>query len=215
MSANPPDPDATLARLQPLLNLLYQALDTSIQDAKAYFDARNETVDPWLFPDQVRYGVKRLLAKHGHTAEEEEQLEQVHLPNNGLMLHVGNDRIRILKADGGDIPAPGPSLRRLEYFNANSQVQLNIGNGDGGSQIHRFLLVWGADDGHHFTDLYLAYPLSGTRTSVVLAWSRSVPHPATTITPQTPSTPEPTEDLPIEPDVDEEKKKGTGTDGQA
>lgn len=211
MSTNPPDPETVLARLSSLMRLLYEAFETAVSNAKAYFDTRNKPINRWLLPALVRYEVKEFLAEHGHKAEEEEEFAQADIPNNGLLLRAAEYQTRILKADQGGVPAPGSSKARQDYF--NQQLPLGFDNVASEGQSHyNLVLVWDVDENYVLKGLRLAYPRSGTANSVELHWIVDVPHPALTISRDTPSTREPAEDLAIE--LDEEEKE-TGTEGPA
>jgi hypothetical protein len=149
----------------------------------------------------VRYEVKQYLAAHGE--EIEEGFQQADLANNGLWVKVGDDHVRILKADEGGVPAPGDSKARQAYFRQELLPGI-VGDAPATQSGRNFLIIWDVDENYTLTGLRLAYPKSGTASSVEVEWIIDIPHPAEAIT-QVPAV-QPVEDLPISADVEEGSK---------
>lgn len=208
--APPPAPDnpgaAALDRFASLTKLLYEAFEIAIPEVRAWFENRNEPVNPWLFSTWTRYLVKTFLTKHGQTAEEEE-IRLGNVANIGLWLRVGDEQVRIWKAVHGGIPTPGSSEIRVAYY---CQEPLPGFDRDSVADPtpHNYIIAWDVDEKYSFNGLLLALPRSATATSIELMWPVvSVPHPAVTILPDSSAVVRSAEDLPIGIDRDKADAK--------
>jgi hypothetical protein len=140
-----------------------------------------------LAPNLVRYLVKERLLAQGQPAEDEELLdyEMQNLPNNGLCMEYGRYQLRILKADNGELPIPGPSKKRQAFWN---QQQLNLYDaeqqGDTVPSVN-LIVMWDADSNYNLASVILICPKTGgtTRDSVSNYWSIPVPNPIMQLAP--------------------------------
>lgn len=181
---NVPVPEDVLSKLSPLFTTLYASLEDALQKTKEYFDGLDRETDRYLAPNFVRYHAKWNLAQEGRQVEEEEaqDYELQHLPSNGLSLTCGGYQIRILKSDDGELPVPGPSKRRQEFWN---QLSINFGDDPTSSSESSFLpalnlvVLWDVDASYHLKTLKLSCPKSGstTKDSVSDYWTVVIPHP--------------------------------------
>jgi hypothetical protein len=145
-----------------------------------------------------------------------EGLARKPLANNGLCLRYKSYEIRVLKSDDGDVPVPGPSQKRQDFY------QQRFPNWAEAVDEHEhdplnLLVIWDVTRQYVFRGLSLVCPKDGdiTRDSVEKYWEKTIPLSASTPRPAE-SRPAETaadsaaadvEDLPLTP-----KKPRTGTD---
>ena len=122
---------------------------------------------------------------------------------------------RVLKADEGDVPIPGPSERKQKFY---SQAQLVFPFMAGEEEVGEspevnFIVLWDVPPGSYSNlALVLVCPKAGgtTRDSVEIYWGQTLPHPADEM--PTPSGGEEAEDLDIK--LLDEGKTGEGNDDE-
>lgn len=178
-----------LARLQPIVPQLYSAIEGALQKSREFFEADNVDLDRSLAPNLVRHYVKRFLLAEGLPAEYEPadvvDLELQPLPNNGLCLTYEGHEIRILKADDGEIPAPGPSKSRQKFWNWNGQLSLNFSYGEDvpstneaeAEDLH-LIVLWNVEPfTYKLKSLLLGCPTSGDLTNASAYFLEEIPHP--------------------------------------
>jgi hypothetical protein len=205
-----PDPDIVLSELSPLWPSIYIALEWGTQKARTYFDAEEVTIDRNLAPNIVRFQAKRALARDGHEAHEEECEDYAlrSLPNNGLSLSFRGDllyHLRILKADGGQLPIPGASKVKQAFWNQQLVFDYDASSAEEALPSLNLLVLWETDVKYNLHKLFLACPKSGamTRESVEAYWIVEIPHPSesTPNEPINPPDPDGPEDLDITLDL--------------
>jgi hypothetical protein len=168
-----PEVEEVLEDLRRELALLRESIEAGTQTAREFFEERGWEVDRVLAPHIVRSVVKRVLEATGHRVEE---MESESLANNGLLYHCGRYSVRILKAQDGDLPAPGPSERRQDFFNQRPSQQRILGwaaaSGEEEPRIVHLVVCWDVDHEYELAELYLALPRAGsaTKTSVEPEW---------------------------------------------
>jgi hypothetical protein len=178
---NIPGPEETLAQLAPLIPPLYRSIEASVQEARSFFDDREERVDPFLFPCLVRYRAKLLLEEAGQAAD----YELDDLANNGLYLRFGGFQIRILKSDNGKLPVPGPSKQKQEFY--GQQLEFDFMRSNSGQSVSsplNLVVLWDLSGLRNLERLTLVCPKAGstTRDSVEQHWEIQIPHPADSLT---------------------------------
>ncbi len=158
---------ATLEALRALLSELWAMLDAATTEAAHYDGFQDESPDRALYPNMVRFHLKKALQSHRLEAveEDEHRLEHEVLPNNGLQLHYGPWDIRIRKAVQGTIPAP-TSQTLKDFYEQPSLFGADV-------ESQRLLLLWDTPGG--VLDVSLACPRSGDGAP---HWKVPVPHPA-------------------------------------
>jgi hypothetical protein len=183
--------DLALAELAPLTDRLYEALEGATAISRSYFeDTIGAPVDRPLFPNLVRYHVKRLLGAKGHEVRDELEYEQQSLPNNGLALRCARYGIRILKAHDGDLPPPGPSKSKQAFYAQQLELPLVPEEYAHAEPIRlNLIILWDVEWNFSLSRLTLVCPRSGdvTHASVQTYWSVPIPHPgdrASVITPE-------------------------------
>jgi hypothetical protein len=116
------DPKAVLADCQPLLDALYDVFEKADLTARSYLreravefhgDSGRGYLEPFAFSMLVRYNACELL-QSGHYGSVGFRFER--LANNGMALEYKGYKIRVWKADEGEIPAPGSSAARQEFY---------------------------------------------------------------------------------------------------
>lgn len=172
-----PGPEETLAQLASLILPLYRSIEASIQEARGFFDEREVSVDPYLFPCLVRYHAKLFLEEAGQTAD----YELDDLANNGLYLRFGGYQIRVLKSDNGKLPVPGTSRPKQEFY--SQQLEFDFMQSAPGQPIRGLLnlvVLWDVTGLRNLERLTLVCPKAGstTRDSVEQHWEIQIPHPA-------------------------------------
>ena len=181
-----------LAQLQPIVPLVYRAMEGALQKTREFFEDRNVEVDRSLAPNLVRYFAKEFLVAEGQVVIEEEEADTADyelqpLPNNGLCLSFGRHEIRILKSDDGELPAPGQSKSRQTFWNWNGQQSFNFSYGDEPAStseeefpnLHLIILWDVAPVKYTLKKLLLGCPTSGdtTKESVSAYFLEEIPHP--------------------------------------
>lgn len=180
--AHEQDPDAVLRRLAPLTPVLYRAVEAGIAESLDFFSTREQPVDPCLQPNIVRWRAKQILDDAGHLTELEHenvvalpyrQFVRMPVANNGLQLSYGDLVLRILKADGGDVPLAGASRARQRFYHQLSLLDEAI-------DVLRLLVLWDVDCTGLSGELLLVCPRRGaeTRDSLEVHWMVPIPHPA-------------------------------------
>lgn len=171
-----PEPGEVLEELRRELALVYEAIEAATQVAREFFEEyRGRDLDRILAPHIVRSEVKHFLESRG---QEVEEMEPEVLANNGLLYHSGRFSLRILKAQDGVLPAPGPSERRQAFYDQEpTQHRLlgwaaATGEEEAIGRIVNLIVVWDTDHRYELTELHLALPKAGsaTKDSVETHW---------------------------------------------
>lgn len=163
---------AVLSDISPILPYIYSALERAIADSTAFFP-QAAAVDPFLFPNLVRYYAHKYL--EGAPQEIDGFLIE-RLSNNGIFFSFGAYRIRVWKADEGQLPAPGNSDRRLEFF---EQPELFPG-----MRSMKLAIIWDTTSKGSLRNLMLVCPKGDGNPSAEIGqahWQIEIPHPATAI----------------------------------
>lgn len=191
-------------RVRPLLVVTTQAIEEAIPNAKGFFEAQGKSIDKYLFPNIVRYHIKCFMETTGLSVVMDEDEESVieyqfqRLVNNGLSGIFSGFRFRILKADQGDLPIPGPSELKQQYYNQQLPLQFDIPLEEYIKSVHpNLIILWEVDNQHNFFQLRLACPKTGgkTRHSVEAYFNEPIPHAAELVKSKTIREPE--EDIQI------------------
>jgi len=162
--------------------ILYPAIEAADQSARDFFGER--PIDSALYPNLVRYHLKRALAARGLVAVDDDELVLEHkvLANNGLLLTYGSRLIRIRKSDRGTLPAAASQTMR-DFYEQGSLFDEAI-------ETQNLVLLWDVATG--IVELRLVCPK--TRDGAI-HWSQSVPHPAEAQPPVHDETTESADDL--------------------
>jgi len=196
-----PDPDTVLAELTELRPLIYEALEVGTQAGRDHFAATGAPFDPWLFAHLTRFYAKQHLIRNGYPIDDEDRHSLEQVAYSGLWLRFqAKDRIyqiRILKSALGDLPSPGSSKVKQNYY---QQLPVGLTLRPEQEQLAVNLIVlWDVNGLHNLTDLSLVCPKDGDESY----WFVPIPHPALSIPSQ--AMPAVDLDLPIERKETEEK----------
>jgi hypothetical protein len=184
-----PDKLEVLKRLTPIYRPLYRAMEGALQQTREFFDLQQTSVCPSLAPNLVRFFAKKTLShRFGVEYEEDVDYSLKWLPNNGLCLHFDQHDLRILKSDDGEVPVPGQSTARQEFWTqtafAYTYGEENLPYSDSESigdphNTLRLIILWEVDGNYNLKKLVVACPKTGgeTRESVSIWWMEEIPHP--------------------------------------
>ena len=114
---NEPEIQEFLKQHWAVLSELYRSIEEGIAESRTFFEDKDKAPDPWLYAHIVRM---RICWNLSELADGNLQFEQTVLPMSGVEIKYRKDIvIKVLKADGGEMPAPGRSPRRQEFYNRN------------------------------------------------------------------------------------------------
>jgi hypothetical protein len=159
----------------PLLILIYELIEEGVADALAFFEARGESPDPWLFPHIVRHRICRRLDELKDTNI---SYERVELPNSGVEIRLDNQRIRVFKSTpDGELPAPGRSRARQDFYNRNL-----FGSDEEVFGTANLVVMWEVDATCNLMAVQLVCPKQDgpIYKPGQQRWAVTIPHPATT-----------------------------------
>jgi hypothetical protein len=175
----PTDDVIMLDKLSPLLSILYTHIEASIAKARAFFEAEEESPDPWLFSHIVRWHVCKRLdnLKDPHLSYERSQQAM-----SRIDITYGDRYLKVFKASDGELPAAGRSHPRQEFYKGNLFEQDEWG-------LPTYLaVIWDVNGQYHLLDIQLVCPDDGPAwESGQQKWARTIPHPVES-TPAQPTT---------------------------
>jgi hypothetical protein len=212
-STDPSQADVVLEETFPAARLAHAAVEVGIQRTVRFFEKDDKPVDPYLAPALVRYYAMQHIDEKKYKVE---GLTRKPLANNGLCVRYKSYEIRVLKSDEGDVPVPGPSRKRQDFYQQRFPAWAEVAGEDEPDPL-ALLILWDVTRKYVLRGLTLVCPKDGdiTRDSVEIYWEK--PIPLSVPTPR-PAEPRPTEavadfpadeveDLPLTP-----KRPRTGTD---
>ena len=207
-SPNPHDPETMRAFVTPVLRPLYRAADSGITIAREYFARIGRRVDPYLFPNLVRYHVVDALSAKD-ALPPNAGLEV--LPNNGVQLiwrvpEIGCAWVRLWKADEGALPPARGSEAMREFYH---QPFLRDAKDIFGQLSLKLAAVWDVDSSGGFTGMSLLCPkgIENPWKPGNAHWQIPVIDPATELVPAAAFTTPAGDVAALEP----KKRKDTGT----
>lgn len=183
-----PDPDAVLADLRPLTDLLWPALEEANRKALVFFDeASAGEARRWCAGTHAgltRYHLIPLLDSAGVAALEESGdpalFERIGLANNGICLLRGRYVIRVRKADDGRLPPPG-SAAQEDFYAQQMSLPFNLLGMEEPHDPANFVVLWGVGSvDHALNDLVLVCP-SATKEPY---WYAKIAHPIMSLQPK-------------------------------
>jgi hypothetical protein len=179
-----PDQAVVLEDLAPVLPFIYAGVEAAIEQTRDFFP-EEKPVDAALAPNLVRYYLKEYI-DHKSPAQSQlsvsSQFSREPLPNNGLFLHFGSYRIRILKADEGELPLPGPSRARRRFYQQTLPLWAQVSVEEDRPNPVNLVVLWDVNSEYVLNDLSIACPkdVGEGRGSVQCHWRAEIPHPALT-----------------------------------
>lgn len=179
-----PPPQTILERHTPLLRLIVVALQAGTAHVREYAEWKNEEIDRALAAALVRKGAKRyLLSRSQDVANEEDEqpidYEAEYLSNLGLALSADSVHIRVLRSDNGNMPVPGQSKRRQQFYAQQGTLPFDvdaIATDAPIAGVVNLVLHWSTDRDYNLDKVYLGCPKAGgtTRASVEAHWDELV-----------------------------------------
>jgi hypothetical protein len=171
-------------KVKAILMTVNQAIEVAIPGSKEFFETKEKIIDRYLFPHLVRFFLKDQLETIGLSVKMEEEEEPItdylfkSLTNNGLMISYNGFRLKILKADNGDLPVPY-SDAKSKYYNQQLPLIQDFPS-DSKTVCPNLIILWEINSNYDFLQLRLACPKSGykTRDSVKAYFNEPVPHTA-------------------------------------
>lgn len=177
---NVPRPEAVLNDLAPILPIVHEGLEQGTFKALEYFDSLDEPyrrpIDTHLAAYLTRFHARIKLKEKGQNVQNGEDYKEYDLkyvPNCGLYLAYQQYKIKIFKSKNGEIPTPGNSIKKREFY---EQLQL-FSHIDGVEPYWNLILLWDVTPPYNLKSLSIACPQSGgnTRNSVVVHWRQPIP----------------------------------------
>jgi hypothetical protein len=183
-----PSPEKTLADLSWLHPEIYRAFEHGVFKAKTHFESETLEWDASAFSTIVRVHAKAYLKTKDLEAVE---IEQVNL--SGLSLRFPKYQIKMWKAEGSDLPVPGNSEPKQEFY----QQPLFPSGTDDPIPL-RLAVLWNVDWQKNLSAVWLVCPKYGDEKSAEAHWCVRIPDPALAY-PATAAAPVMPSDLPIRP----------------
>jgi hypothetical protein len=191
-----PSPEKTLADLNWLHPEIFRAFEHGVYKGKTHFEGEGLEWDASAFSTIVRLHAKSYLKTKNLEAVE---IEQVNL--SGLSLRVPKYQIKMWKAEGSDLPVPGASEPKQEFYQ-----QPLFPNGTEQPNPLRLAVLWNVDWQKNLAAVWLVCPKYGDEKSAEAHWCVKIPDPALASAPVA-AAPTVPSDLPIK----RKDKKATGT----
>jgi len=191
-----PSPEKTLTDLSWLHPELYRAFEHGVYKGKTHFDGESLDWDASAFSTIVRLHAKSYLKTKNLDAVE---IEQVNL--SGLSLRVPKYQIKMWKSEGSDLPVPGASEPKQEFYQ-----QPLFPNGTEQPNPLRLAVLWNIDWQKNLAAVWLVCPKYGDEKSAEAHWCVKIPDPVLASVPVL-ADPTALSDLPIK----RKDEKATGT----
>lgn len=162
-------PDEIVHKLERLGATLWRLLEMASDEARQWFDARGSKIEPCMFANIVRYVAHNLL--------EEEGYDLLDLGNNGIQIEYRDHSIKVLKADDGGLPVPGPSHTKQCFYEQTLMFNRTVDVMFPPHEYRNLVLCWEVDKDYSISHLTLYCPQAGNEHSARAYWSRPILHP--------------------------------------
>jgi hypothetical protein len=180
-----PRPEFVMREISGLVPLVHSALDHGVFKAKDFFDNQENVTDrainKSLAPNLVRFYALQELKRSGQDAYEDSVgVDFPNIPNNGIHISYDNYEIKILKSNRGEIPVPGNSKSRRNFYDQPELLNHTINQDDNVDHKNinlNLLLLWDVITPYNLDILTLACPKQGdkSRDSVEAHWHCRIP----------------------------------------
>lgn len=128
--------------------MIYESLEVGAQEARDYFEARGEDIEPYLASDLVRYVAKKHLITNDIEQVFEENFGMEDIPLNGLFATYESLNIRILKAQDCKLPTTGHSKSRKDFY--QQKIPFSEDEWSDVSPEHaNIIILWHTDSFYH------------------------------------------------------------------
>lgn len=151
-----PNSNDEMRLLAPLTRVLFASFDRNTERACHFFESASKSINPYLYPELVRYWVREDLKEHYKVVGD---IICEDITKNGISVVFGGRRIRIWKAKEDELPAPGRSQVKKAFL--GQQLSFYISNEGVLKQIENNLaILWVVDSRRRLDKLFLALPES-------------------------------------------------------
>jgi hypothetical protein len=159
-----------LTRLDKLIPRIYEFTERGIAVAKVQLEGKPH--DVYLFSHIVRYEICQSI----DALSDNFGIHRTPLPLSGIELFYEGFKIKVWKADGGEMPLAGASPHRQDFL---SQKQVEMF--EESDVPVRLAILWGCENG--LTQLYLACPkkFDSPWENGACHFNVLIPHPATQV----------------------------------
>ena len=163
-TVNLPSRDIVRADVDPLLPVLRQLLDAAAGKAREYPQENLQRRDLCFMSHLVRLHVKSGLVGLSFDCRD--------IPNTGIFFTYGKYPIRILKADEGELPVPGQSRKRQDFYGQAHSLELFPRETQQQTDGPNLIYLWDINADYFVDSLKLICPKAGggTRGSVETHW---------------------------------------------
>ena len=165
MTNNFPSRDIVRADVGPLLPVLRQLLDDAAGKARGYPQENLQRRDLCFMSHLVRLHVKFGLGGLSFDCRD--------IPNTGIFFTYDKYPIRILKADEGELPVPGQSRKRQDFYGQAHSLELFPRETQRQTDGPNLIYLWDVNEDYFVDSLKLTCPKAGgeTRGSVETHWT--------------------------------------------
>lgn len=162
-----------LRALHPIIEPLFHSLAEGLEESQRYHTEESylRSDDPHFFLHMARRRACRVLGAQGLTARLVD--DSAALSMSGILVYYGGLAVRVLHTqrdsrDGVEVPVPGPSRPRQEFWNQVPAIP--------GLDTDNVLLLWLDEDGALEDPMIMVRPLGGDhqRSSLRLEWRGKV-----------------------------------------
>jgi hypothetical protein len=192
-----------LGAIQPIVGPIYGGLEEAIDLAKQFFP-EGKKIDPFLFPNLVRYYALERLEP---VSLEIDRFLVNRLSNNGISVRYGEYHMRIWKADEGELPPPGYSQTKVDFYEQRELFP--------GMRYLKLAVIWDVTSAGTLKKLLLVCPKGDGPpfANGQAHWQIEIPHPVTAISADKELAQQATDDLPLKKPATKKKASGqTGND---
>ena len=172
-----PGPKETLRALRDLHPEIYGAFEHGVFKGRIHFESEGLEWDGSAFSTIVRLHAKSFLA-----AKNLDTVEIEHVNLSGLSLRLPKYHIKMWKSEGAELPAPGPSEPKQEFY----QQWLFPNNEDGLLPL-RLAVLWNIDSAKNLSAVWLVCPKYGDEKCAEAHWCIRIPDPAISSTRKAPA----------------------------
>ena len=192
-----PGPQQTLDDLKWLHPEIFRSLEYGVLKAKEYFEVESMEKEQSIFSAIVRLHARAYLRNRGIDTMDVERITLC-----GLSLRVPQYAIKIWKTEDEDLPTPGSSGPKQEFYYQPSLFS-------DGLEIAELNLavLWNLDSLNNLAALWLVCPKYGDEKSAEAHWTIRIPDPVLGLS--APARSDNPPDLPMTPI----SEPATGTDG--
>lgn len=172
----PMSAEQTLARLMPLLTIIYELIETGIEESRQWFHARDKPIHNVVFATHVRLKVWEEIVERTKQAGLDCSVRFT--GNVGIRLSYQGATIALWKADkDGRLPACGESGQRQLFY--TQAVLPSMFSSD--ALPRKLALLWDVNQGVLNVQLVAPKGFDSLWTAGLVHWATDVPHPAKAI----------------------------------